>query len=388
MRSSIWRCLCAFFPHKMHIRKIRLVHFRNYAKAELLPGKGVTVLYGDNAQGKTNIIEAVHLCCLGRSHRTGRDAELVRFSAPFAQVTIEVERNDGPRDVSVRIEPLEKKKKLIKINQTPAKRIGELMGHINTVLFSPEDLRLVKDGPDGRRRFLDMEISQMQPAYFYALQRYQRALLQRNELLKKLAERPHRALAETLDSWDAILAEQGGEMIARRMEYVERLAGFAGEIHASISDQSEKLTLSYAGAICDGQALLRALQSSRAEDMRRKTTSVGPHRDDIHIMLNGRDARTFASQGQQRTAVLSMKLAEIELLRAETKENPILLLDDVMSELDVGRRKMLNTRIASVQTLITCTHLSDLGGAAYDAAYRVRAGQIDVEGDDSNARGE
>ncbi len=364
----------------MRVRRLRLTGFRNYERAELVPARGVTVLHGANAQGKTNLIEAVHLCCLGRSHRTPRDAELIRWGESAALVRLEVERADGTHDISVRIGTEDKRKKAIKINNSPVQRIGELMGHVNAVLFSPEDLRLIKDGPDGRRRFLDMEISQLSPAYFYALQRYFQALNQRNELLRKLAdERSSRALSDTLDAWDALLVEHGGQVIERRQAYLADLMEVARETHAALSGGAEALTLAYTGRARDPDELRNMLRAARAEDLRRLTTSVGPHRDDFKIVITGRDARAFASQGQQRTAALSLKLAEIDVMRRTTSESPVLLLDDVMSELDVDRRKMLLSRMGDVQTLITCTHLSDLGGAAYDAAYRVEGGELAAE---------
>ncbi len=361
----------------MFIRRLRLVGFRNYDQAELSPARGVTVLMGQNAQGKTNLIEAIHLCCLGRSHRTARDGELVRWGTPGAQVSVTVDRRDGPHDVSVQIGADEKRKKSIKVNGAQVARVGELMGHVNAVLFSPEDLRLVKDGPEGRRRFLDMEISQAQPAYFYALQRYMRALAQRNALLRRLSEGGgDAALLATLDEWDALLVEAGAQVIERRIAYLAKLSPAASEAHAALSGGKEKLTLSYEGRAADGDELYRLLRACRTEDLRRGTTGTGPHRDDYRIVVNGRDARAFASQGQQRTAALSLKLAEIEVLGEMIGESPVLLLDDVMSELDVNRRQMLLSRIEKVQTLITCTHESDLGGACYETAYRVEGGTL------------
>lgn len=360
----------------MQIRRLRLHGFRNYAQAQLEPAPGVTVLYGANAQGKTNLIEAIHLCCVGRSHRTSKDVELIRWGSDAAQVSIDVERRDGPETVSVRISTEDKKKKLIKINGSPVQRIGELMGHVNAVLFSPEDLRIVKEGPDIRRRFLDMEISQLQPAYFYALQRYARALSQRNGLLRQLLIDPSSAQRETLQEWDDLLIETGGQVIERRIGYLQQLNAAAREIHHALSGGKEELQLSYLGRAHDRDEMQALLRAARTEDMRRATTSIGPHRDDYRIRLNGRDAKSFASQGQQRTIALSLKLAEIEVMREALGEWPVLLLDDVMSELDVGRRQMLLTRIHQVQTLITCTHLTDLGGAQYDAAYLVDNGVL------------
>lgn len=358
----------------MHISWLRLFQFRNYEQASLCPARGITVLHGANAQGKTNVIEAVYLCCVGRSHRTAKDAELIRWGQPAAQVAVQIERREGVEDVSVRIGSGDKKKKTIKINGSQVTRIGELMGHVNAVLFSPEDLRLVKDGPDERRRFLNMEISQLQPAYFYALQRYMRALHQRNGLLRQIAQTGNTALMETLDEWDALLVETGTQVIDRRLRYLEQLAEKAGAVHDSLSSQQESLQLRYQGRALDKETFTRLLHAGRAEDVRRGSTTVGPHRDDYRIQLNGRDARAYASQGQQRTIALSLKLAEIEVMHETLGEWPILLLDDVMSELDIHRRKMLLQRIENVQTIITCTHLTDLGGAAYDAAYQVQSG--------------
>ena len=360
----------------MIIQKLSLFQFRNYERAEFAPCPGVTVLHGANAQGKTNLLEALVLCCLGRSHRTHRDSELIRFGQPMAQVCAATDGPDGAREISVRLSASEGKKKEVRVNQTPIQRIGELMGHINVVLFSPEDLRLIKDGPENRRRFLDMEISQQQPAYFYALQRYHRALSQRNELLKKIAESSTDALLSSLTEWDALLAGAGGEIVTRRRAFIERLSEVAREAHFSLSGGREELSLRYEAKARDTDELENFLRASRREDMRRMMTTVGPHRDDLAVLINGRDARVFGSQGQQRTAALSLKLSEIEVMRRDLQRSPILLLDDVMSELDVGRRNMLLSSIGDVQTVITCTDVSDLGGAAYQAAYRVEGGTL------------
>ena len=360
----------------MRIERLRLRSFRNYEEADVRPAPGVTVLYGENAQGKTNLMEAVHLCCVGRSHRTSRDRELVRWGESEAYVQADVRRRDGVHQVGVALYPNEQKKKKITLNGDPIKRIGELMGQVNAVLFSPEDLRLVKDGPDGRRRFLDMEISQLRPAYFYALQRYARALNQRNGLLHELQLHRGDALFSTLEEWDAMLAQSGAVVLRKRAQYLAQLEEKAEEIHDALSGGREKLKLRYAGCDADEEGLVRLLRAAREEDCRRGFTSVGPHRDDYKIIINGKDARAFASQGQQRTAALSLKLAEIEVMREETNEAPVLLLDDVMSELDVSRRRMLLTRIGGVQTMITCTHLDDLGGAEYEKAISICEGKL------------
>lgn len=360
----------------MRIERLRLRSFRNYEQADVRPAPGVTVLYGENAQGKTNLMEAVHLCCVGRSHRTSRDRELVRWGESEAYVQADVRRSDGAHQIGVALYPNEQKKKKITLNGEPVRRIGELMGQVNAVLFSPEDLRLVKDGPEGRRRFLDMEISQLQPAYFYALQRYTRALSQRNGLLRELQVNRSDALFSTLEEWDAMLAQCGAAILKKRAQYLLQLEEKAEEIHETLSGGREKLKLRYVGCDADETGLVRLLRASREEDCRRGFTSVGPHRDDYKIIINGKDARAFASQGQQRTAALSLKLAEIDVMREEINEAPVLLLDDVMSELDVSRRRMLLTRIGGVQTIITCTHLDDLGGAEYEKAISIRDGNL------------
>lgn len=362
----------------MRIKKISLFQFRNYEHTEFEPAPGVTVLFGANAQGKTNLLEAFYLCCLGRSHRTPRDSELIRFGSTMARVHALSEDPEGTQEIEVRLSVADvKKKKEVRINQTPIGRIGELMGHINLVLFSPEDLRLVKEGPENRRRFLDMEISQQYPAYFYALQRYHRALAQRNELLKKIAGSASEMLFSTLTEWDAMLAEAGGEIITRRMAFLQRLSSAAQETHDMLSGGKETLSLRYAARAQNAEELGNYLRASRKEDIRRMTTSVGPHRDDLVLMINGRDARMFGSQGQQRTVALSLKLSEIEVMRRDLQKSPILLLDDVMSELDVHRRNMLFKSVGDIQTVITCTDLSDLGGAAYEMAYQVKNGVLD-----------
>ncbi|MEG0766931.1 MAG: DNA replication/repair protein RecF [Clostridia bacterium] len=364
----------------LHIRRLDLHNFRNYAELSLCPDPGITVLTGSNAQGKTNVLEAIHLCCIGRSHRTSRDEELIRWGEQTANVRIEAEKNDGTHEIAVFLTQEGKKKKIVRVGASPVTRIGELMGHINGVLFAPEDLRLVKEGPAERRRFLDMELSQFRPAYFYALQRYVRALNQRNGLLRQLCIHPSPSLRETLQTWSDVLAQAGVEIVRHRAQFILALDREAQEIHASLSDGREKLQLSYISPLADAQDIYerfqRLLQEAAAEDLRRTTTTVGPHRDDLRLVLDGHDARNYGSQGQQRTVALSLKLAELEVMRQERNEAPVLLLDDVMSELDPQRRRLLLRRIAHVQTLVTCTHVSDLADAACGAVYEVKDGRL------------
>lgn len=362
----------------MRVKSLELHNFRNYESARIEPGAGVSVFAGPNAQGKTNLLEALHLCCLGRSHRTPRDEELIRWGEPSARVTVQTEQRDGTHEVTILLAKGGKRKKTVKIGSRQAERIGELFGHVCGVLFAPEDLQIVKSGPAERRRFLDMQLSQLRPAYFYALQRAVRTLNQRNALLREIAR--DGALERTLDLWDEQLADCGAQIVLARREMIERLSGYAAKAHASLTGGREALRLWYISQAADDEEpkerLLERLRAARAEDMRRMTTSVGIHRDDIGIAIDGKEARTFASQGQQRSAVLALKLAQLELAWEERGEAPILMLDDVMSELDPGRRRELLERIDRVQTFVTCTDVSDLAGAKQEAVYHVENGKL------------
>ena len=364
----------------MRVKTLSLTQFRNYEQAVITPGEGVTVFVGPNAQGKTNVLEALHLCCIGRSHRTSRDEELIRWGADAAKVHIETTQQDGTHDVTILLSRTQKKKKQVRIGSRPAERIGELMGHVCGVLFSPEDLQIVKSGPAERRRFIDMQLSQLHPAYFYALQRAQRALIQRNALLKEIAKRP--SLNPTLDAWDEQLAAAGAEIAQMRRRAIAMLCETAERTHASLTSGRETLSLRYLSQVADAadpmQTLLARMRAARDEDLRRMTTTVGIHRDDILITIDGKDARTFASQGQQRSAVLALKLAQLDLAWKERNEAPILMLDDVMSELDPSRRRQLLERIDRVQTFVTCTDMSDLGGAKHSAVYHVENGRLSL----------
>jgi DNA replication and repair protein RecF len=364
----------------MRVTRLQLHRFRNYREADIQPDSRLTVLAGSNAQGKTNLLEALHLCCLGRSHRTTRDKELIGWGEERAGVRVDVERGDGPREVAIWLYREDARRKQVRVDGKQVSRVGELMGHFHGILFSPDDLSLVKDGPAERRRFLDMELSQLRPVVFYALQRYARALGQRNNLLRDM--RRTTALHGTLDVWDEQLALAGAAVIAQRRAYVEALAPVAARNHAAIAGDDAPLRVRYRTQIDgDGNAealadqFLQRLRDARNEDIRRATTTVGPHRDDLQLLIGGREARTFGSQGQQRTVVLALKLGELDVVCAERGETPVLLLDDVMSELDPYRRRQLVERIADAQAIVTCTDLSDLGGARPGAVYTVQAGQ-------------
>ena len=248
------------------------------------------------------------------------------------------------------------------------------MGHVNGVLFAPEDLRMVKDGPAERRRFIDMELSQIKPSYYYALQHYAHALMQRNKLLRDIALKP--SLSDMLEDWDAQLARYGAAIMRERQAFIALISDSAHENHLEISGGQEDLKARYVPSLDaqdePAQALLKALRVARDVDIRRGTTSVGPHRDDLTLTLSGMDVRVYGSQGQQRTTALSLKLAELDIMRREIGEWPVLMLDDVMSELDPRRRRQLLGRLKGIQTIVTCTDMSDLAEAEIGAAWRIQ----------------
>lgn len=338
----------------MYIQHVILQNYRNIAKADLVLTEGKTILYGDNAQGKTNVLEAIYVSAIGKSHRTQKDKEMIRWGAQTAQIQIRAQRRDGQHDIHYQI--LQNGQKKITVNGNELLKIGDLLGNVHVVLFSPEDLRLIKDGPAERRRFVDIELSQIKPTYLSALQQYQHILKQRNNLLKDIMTTA--SLEDTLSVWDEQLCLYGAVLIKERALFLNELANIAAEIHKHITDEQESLEVIYAPSVCCEKDILQDLQAAlfknKNEDLRRGMTTIGPHRDDIILRVNGVDVRAFGSQGQQRTTALSMKLSEVALLYARTGEYPILLLDDVMSELDEARQKKLIEFTPQVQTIITC----------------------------------
>ncbi len=350
----------------MRVTGLRLVNFRNYPSLSLRPDAGLCVLTGENAAGKTNVLESLFLCSLGRSHRTIRDGEMVRAGESFASVAVDVETRGGPRRIECKLSSGDRKK--ISIDGAPLSRSGELLGCLNVVMFAPEDLALVKEGPGERRRFLDMAISQLRPSYYYTLQQYNNALKQRNALLKDAEAMDYDALA----CWDEQLSVLGAAIILSRAELIERLGMIAAEQHETLSDGAESLLVEYEPNVSPQQSsdlvktLRLALADTAERDIYRGSTSVGPHRDDLKLLINRTDVRIYGSQGQQRTTVLSLKLAQLEILRAEKDDSPVLLLDDVFSELDRNRQKMLLVAAQDCQTFLTCTHLEEVAAAGVE----------------------
>lgn len=333
----------------MYLNKLQLWNFRSYENLELNFPDGINILYGDNGQGKTNVIEAIYLLCTGRSHRTNREHDMIKYDRPWTRVRAEDIQKDGRHTVDMVMAKGQKKQ--ILVNGLAISRISEMLGQLSGVIFSPEDLDLVKEGPQKRRRFMDIELSQVSKSYFYALNEYNKVLEQRNSLLKENI-RPN-----DLEVWDTLLAQRAVPIIKARRNFCERLTPKAKENHKYLSSGKEELLCIYKDCIQEREdienALLEVLEKNRENDLKRAFTTCGPHKDDIIIKLGNTDLRYFGSQGQQRTATLALKLTELEMMKEDLGEYPILLLDDVLSELDTKRQKMLLDKIKGVQTLIT-----------------------------------
>ena len=359
----------------MQIKKLFLQNFRNYENEIFDFSEGLNVLFGKNAQGKTNCAEAVFYLCTGTSLRIRHDKQLIKIGAEHAKITAEAENRYG----KVVIEALIfENKREIRVNGAKISKNADLMGHINSVFFSPGELRLIQDGPDERRRFMNISISQTSPAYYTALLRYNKILDQRNSLLK---ERDVSLVLDTLPVWDEQLCKYASVIVKKRAEFLEKLAPFAKEYHAFLTDGAEELELKpdrrYDGDEKDiAEQIMRRLENNYEKDLRLGFTTVGPHRDDVVVNVNGIDAKAYASQGQMRTCALALKLAEVRIFKELSGENPILVLDDVMSELDLRRRKKLLTCISDVQTILTCTHTERVLYGADCRKIRIENGTI------------
>lgn len=338
----------------MYIDSIELKNFRNYKTLELSLDQGTNILYGNNAQGKTNILEAAYLCGTTKSHRGSKDKELIRFGEEESHIRMQVVKNDLTYRIDMHLK--KSKAKGVAINGLPIKKARELFGIVNLVFFSPEDLNIIKNGPAERRRFLDLELCQLDQIYLTDLSGYTQVLNQRNHLLKDLSMSPK--LGDTLDVWDLQLLNYGKKVIEKRKRFVEELNEIIQEIHKNLTGGLEELQVVYEPSVVSSQ-FEEALFLNRDRDIRMKMTSQGPHRDDLCLMANGIDIRKYGSQGQQRTAALSLKLSEIYLVKQKIKDTPVLLLDDVLSELDSNRQTYLLDSIHDIQTLITCTGLDD-----------------------------
>lgn len=340
--------------YKMIIKSLELENFRNYAELSISFDSGTNILYGDNAQGKTNILESIYLSATTKSHKGSKDKELINFEAQEAHIRTYVMKDGLENRVDMHLR--KNKTKGIAINGQKIKKAADLLGLLNVVFFSPEDLSIIKNGPSERRRFVDMELCQLDSFYLYNLNNYNKIVNQRNKLLKDLSFNPN--LRDTLFIWDSQLVSYGSKIIERRAAFVKQLNEIIYDIHVRLSGGKEALEVVYEPdiALCE---LETGLKNSQEKDIKLKQTTVGPHRDDFSFLVDGIDIRKFGSQGQQRTAALSLKLSEIEIVKKLTKDTPLLLLDDVLSELDSSRQNYLLNSIGDIQTIITCTGLEE-----------------------------
>lgn len=338
----------------MIIKSLELKNYRNYKDLLIEFSEGTNILYGNNAQGKTNILEAIYVCATTKSHRGSKDREIINFNMDDAHVCMKVERRNVIHKIDMHLK--RSKTKGAAIDGLVVKKSSELFGVVNVVFFSPEDLGIIKNGPSERRRFIDLELCQLNKIYLHNLTNYNKVVNQRNNLLRQLTF--NTALKDTLDVWDMQMAGFGQKVIAARREFISELGRLIGPIHDKLSGHKEHLRLVYEPSV-EEEDFEKVLASKRDNDIRLKTSGIGPHRDDINFIVNGIDIRKFGSQGQQRTAALSLKLAEIELVKRKINDTPVLLLDDVLSELDSFRQNYLLESIQDIQTVITCTGLDE-----------------------------
>ena len=338
----------------MKIKQLKLKNYRNYDLLELDFDPSTNILYGDNAQGKTNILESIYMCGTTKSHRGTKDRDMIRFGQEEAHIEAVIDKKGVPFEIDIHLK--NNSQKGVAINKMPIRRAIELFGIVNIVFFSPEDLNIIKNGPSERRKFIDLELSQLDKVYLSDLTNYNRIVNQRNKLLKDVYDR--KDLMETLDIWDLQLVNYVKKIIDRRNKFIVELNEIVGKVHEQLTGGKEHLQIYYEPSV-SSMDFETNLIKNREKDIKMKSTSVGPHRDDICFMADGLDIRKFGSQGQQRTAALSLKLSEIEIVKKVINDTPILLLDDVLSEIDKHRQNYLLVSISDIQTLITCTGLDD-----------------------------
>jgi len=346
----------------LYLKELKLKNYRNYTEQEAAFDRDINLIVGNNAQGKTNLLEAVYLLSSGKSYRTPFDRELIKWNGDTLYIRGKLIETEGEKEIEIGIKD---NKKMVKVNGIPLRKRGELLGNLIVVMFSPEEIKLVKEGPGFRRRFMDQEIAQLKSSYYYVLNSYNRVLIQRNSLLKDgISEK---AKMDMLCEWDRQLVEYGTKLIYERLAFIKKISAISEGVHRRITDGSEALKVEYQSCIdlkeITGPEDIRKrlnvnLERSRKKDLMTGMTISGPHREDIKICINETEARKFGSQGQQRTAALSIKLSEVELIKEETGEYPVLLLDDVMSELDPYRQKFVLDNLSRIQAFITCTHLT------------------------------
>lgn len=356
----------------MYIKSIKLKNFRNYNELEAKFNKKVNFFIGQNAQGKTNLLESIYITSVGKSFRTNKDSEIIGFGKQYSSVKAEFIRENDEKDIDIIIENTGKK--FVKVDSIKIKKSSQLLDNVYIVIFSPEDLKIVKEEPEKRRKFIDRELCQIKPAYYESLSNYKKVLMQRNAYLKEETSDP-----SILDIWDMQLSEYGRRVMKYRSEFIEKLNLISSEIHKKITDGREKLQLRYNPNIYFKDDIYEILKKSRDNDLKQRTTTRGPHKDDMELFIDGINARNFGSQGQQRTCALSLKLAEINIIEEETGEKPILLLDDVMSELDMQRQEFLIKSLSDIQMFITTTEISEnlRGKFSEQKTFIIKSGQIE-----------
>ena len=357
----------------MMIQSIELKNYRNYENLKIDFTPGTNILFGDNAQGKTNVLESAYVSGTSKSHKGSKDRDLIQFGKEESHIRTFVLKNDKEFQIDIHLK--KNRSKGIAVNRIPIKKAGALFGILNIVFFSPEDLNIIKNGPSQRRRFLDLELCQLDKIYLSDLTNYNKILNQRNKLLKDLIFR--RELIDTLSVWDMQLIEYGQRIIRRRSAFIKELSEIVYSIHKNISGNREELRLTYEPGVQADQ-FEKELDRVRQKDMKYCQTSVGPHRDDLLFQIGDVDIRTFGSQGQQRTSALSLKLSEIELVKKLIHDTPVLLLDDVLSELDSSRQNYLLASIHDIQTIITCTGLDEFVKNRFqiDRVFEVKSGSV------------
>ncbi|MCI9323669.1 MAG: DNA replication/repair protein RecF [Lachnospiraceae bacterium] len=363
----------------MIIKSLELQDYRNYDTLNLAFDRGTNILYGDNAQGKTNILEAIYVSATTKSHKGSKDRDIVNFHKEEAHIRTFLEKEGVETRVDMHLR--KSKSKGIAIDGQKIKKAADLLGICNVVFFSPEDLGIIKDGPAERRRFVDMELCQLDSFYLYNLNHYNKIVNQRNKLLKDLYFNPD--LRDTLNIWDSQLVSFGSKVIERRRLFAEQLNEIIYDIHKRLSGDREEISVRYEPDV-EIEEFEKKLQCSQEKDIKLKQTTVGPHRDDFSFLIGDVDIRKFGSQGQQRTAALSLKLSEIELVKKLTKDTPILLLDDVLSELDSNRQNYLLSSIKDIQTIITCTGLEEFVNNRFEInrVYKVTGGVVEIPSPD------
>lgn len=341
----------------MFVKYIGLINFRNYENVSIELCDGTNVFIGDNAQGKTNILEALYYSSVGKSHRTNKDKELIKWDSENSFVSTYVAKNRIDKRIDIKL--FRDGKKAININSIKITKLQDLVGVLNVVMFSPEDLNIVKDSPSYRRKFLDIELCKLDKRYYYSLASYKKVLLERNMILKKYVDN-----SDFIDIYDIKLAEYGSYIIKKRLEYIKGLNKYSKSIHKDITQGKEDIEFKYMMQLKDNinvqEELYNLIKSNRKKDIEKRVTSIGPHRDDFSILVNNMDVKTFGSQGQQRTAVLTIKFSSLRIIKELIGEYPLLLLDDVLSELDTKRQEYILRSIDGIQTLITGTGFIDI----------------------------